>query len=115
MKPEHLEIWTELQEFLINEFKNNPEELMRILFSQKIIDTDDKEMARKEKRENLNKGVATKLVEILCDRGDMVLPRIIKALKPTYGKVAKRLEKQLANLEGSNEENCSIPVQESGR
>ncbi|KAK6184415.1 hypothetical protein SNE40_001928 [Patella caerulea] len=112
MKEDHLDIWNSEQEFLVTEFKNHLEGLITKFFSQMIIDSDDKEKIKREIRDNYNVAGATCLVEILAERGEHVLPRIIKALKPTYNKVANRLEDRLAELKSERLYNERCPVQE---
>ncbi|KAK6184418.1 hypothetical protein SNE40_006895 [Patella caerulea] len=98
MEEDHLDIWSSEHDFLVAEFKNHLGDLIMKLFCKMIIDSDDKEKIRREIRDNYNVGGATCLVEILANRGEHVLPRIIKVLKPTYNKIANRLEDRLAEL-----------------
>ncbi|KAK6189967.1 hypothetical protein SNE40_001926 [Patella caerulea] len=112
MQEDHFNIWNSEQDFLVTEFKSHLGDLITKFFSQMIIDSDDKEKIRREIKDNYNVGGATRLVEILGERGEHVLPRIVKVLKPTYNKIANRLEDRLAELKLDILNNERFPIQE---
>ncbi|KAK6192589.1 hypothetical protein SNE40_004033 [Patella caerulea] len=77
---EHYSLWTEEHGYLVEQFTNKQESIIGALFQHFIIDDNDKEQIRKEKKQNCNEDGARKLVEILGYRGKDSMPRIIEAL-----------------------------------
>ncbi|XP_050411085.1 uncharacterized protein LOC126825496 [Patella vulgata] len=93
-EPHYSEIWIPNNENLVKDFKNHLGDVMGKLFQAFIINDDDKTTINGI---NDNVDAARKLVDILAERGENVLGRIIKALKPKYD-IAKRLDVQFTKI-----------------
>ncbi|KAK6184424.1 hypothetical protein SNE40_006898 [Patella caerulea] len=95
-EPDYSEIWIPNNENLVKNFKYSLGEVMGRLFQGFVISDDD---VTTIKRISLTDNVdaARKLVEILPERGEDVLRRIIKALQPEYD-IANILDQQLKEL-----------------
>ncbi|KAK6190244.1 hypothetical protein SNE40_002159 [Patella caerulea] len=98
MRSDHFEIWTRLHEHTVQHFSTQLREVTKKMAAEQIISEDDMEIINRETKENYNVGGATKLVEILGERGDLVLPRIKNALRNINNKVAYWIEDELNEL-----------------
>ncbi|KAK6189969.1 hypothetical protein SNE40_001927 [Patella caerulea] len=96
MKDSHERLWISMTERIVYQLQHDLDDAMMRLYQAWIIDLDDKNRINKISKEKQEVDAARELVDLLRNRGDNVLERIIKALKPKFN-IAKELEYELNN------------------
>ncbi|KAK6189800.1 hypothetical protein SNE40_001791 [Patella caerulea] len=99
MQGGHYDIWRRYCKELKEEIKENVGELVWALFSDNIINDEDKAQTEKRKASEGNQEATKYLIGILFDRGNDVLPRIIQVLKQCgYEHFAAKLDADVKAL-----------------